>query len=127
MTIEIIDSNNEPRILECESYEFRTNNVCNNLVIKKRGVKYTFENVKVIKSASQRNLGREVETSEYIELGYLHIGDHFYLDGKEYKVCSLGNRPGEADNVCCSRLKDGKRKWLDLSLPVEIDKRYSWD
>lgn len=54
-----------------------------------------------------------------IELGYLKIGNTFYVDGQKYKATSLGDR--DIDNVNCVNLDTNKRTRFDVSTVVEVE------
>lgn len=52
------------------------------------------------------------------ELGFLRIGDCFYLDGKLCKAVSLGDR--DINNVNCVEIDTNKRIRLDVTTEVEV-------
>ena len=54
MTITVIEYGGTPRKIECESFEFRSNNVTNLIKIKKAdGTKAIIKDISVIKSESE--------------------------------------------------------------------------
>ena len=52
------------------------------------------------------------------ELGYLKVGDTFYVNGQKYKATSLGDR--DIDNVNCVNVDTRKRARFDTSTVVEV-------
>lgn len=52
------------------------------------------------------------------ELGWLKIGDEFYINNQKHKSLGLGNR--DINNVLCINLETKKRIWLDTTSDVEL-------